>query len=178
MAGYALPTTTVAHHVTVLYPSQRTRRSNDYSSCLLSSSNYCSGINLETYFPSSAVLWVCAHRNGTADGNGALLMVNDNDVPHIQACCAECGFLYDMKWGLSCPACNHVGVRWARSFTCTTCGDSGNVHGEPCVGCSPIPQHKDYPGRLCSPYAHTESEQKDISELDRMYNLKDQRSQL
>ena len=40
-----------------------------------------------------------------------------DDIPHIEAQCAECGFLFDMKWGLDCPACHHTGVRWARLVT-------------------------------------------------------------
>ena len=42
------------------------------------------------------------------------MRIDDNDVPHIQAQCSSCGFLYDLKFGLSCPACNGIGVCWAR----------------------------------------------------------------
>ena len=42
------------------------------------------------------------------------MRLEDNDIPHIQAQCSTCGFLYDMKWGLSCPSCRGIGVKWAR----------------------------------------------------------------
>ena len=42
------------------------------------------------------------------------MRIEDNDVPHIQAECSRCGFLFDMKFGLGCPNCSHVGVKWAR----------------------------------------------------------------
>jgi hypothetical protein len=42
------------------------------------------------------------------------MRIDDNDVPHIQAQCSGCGFLFDMKYGTNCPACHHVGVKWAR----------------------------------------------------------------
>ena len=63
------------------------------------------------------------------------MRIDDNDVPHIQAQCAGCGFLFDMKFGNDCPACHHIGVKWARLIKCATCGDTGNVNGEPCEGC-------------------------------------------
>ena len=40
-----------------------------------------------------------------------------DDVPHIQAECSHCGFLFDMKFGTDCPACKGVGVKWARLVT-------------------------------------------------------------
>ena len=40
-----------------------------------------------------------------------------NDVPHIQAQCADCGFLFDLKFGTDCPACHHVGVSYVRLVT-------------------------------------------------------------
>jgi hypothetical protein len=129
------------------------------------------------------------------------MRIDDNDVPHIQAQCAGCGFLFDMKFGNDCPACHHIGVKWARLIKCATCGDTDNVNGEPCEGCiraEPTMESQralhddpamkavdtylrwqtsaiDYPGRLCSPYAHTEGDQKDIAELDRMFTLEDKR---
>ena len=42
------------------------------------------------------------------------MRLNDNDIPHIQACCSGCGFLFDLKYGTDCPSCHHVGVKWAR----------------------------------------------------------------
>jgi predicted Zn-ribbon and HTH transcriptional regulator len=40
-----------------------------------------------------------------------------DDVPHIAAECAECGFLFDLKFGTDCPACHHTGVKWAQLIT-------------------------------------------------------------
>ena len=37
-----------------------------------------------------------------------------DDVPHIQAECSTCSFVFDLKWGLSCPRCHSTGVKWAR----------------------------------------------------------------
>jgi hypothetical protein len=44
-------------------------------------------------------------------------MKSFDDVPHIQAQCAQCGFLFDLKFGTDCPKCNHVGVSWAHLVT-------------------------------------------------------------
>lgn len=41
----------------------------------------------------------------------------DENVPNIQAECADCGFIFDLKFGVDCPACHHTGVRWARLVT-------------------------------------------------------------
>lgn len=40
-------------------------------------------------------------------------MIQDN-VPHIAAACADCGFVFDLKFGTDCPACHHTGVKWAQ----------------------------------------------------------------
>ena len=45
------------------------------------------------------------------------MRIDDNDIPHIQAECSGCGFLFDMKYGTNCPACHHVGVKWARQVS-------------------------------------------------------------
>ena len=42
---------------------------------------------------------------------------DENDVPHIQAECANCHFVFDLKFGTDCPKCHHVGVKWARLVT-------------------------------------------------------------
>lgn len=36
-------------------------------------------------------------------------------------------------------------------------------------------KQSDYPGRLCSPYAHTQGDAKDIAELNRLYAQEDNR---
>src|ERR1039458_5039658 len=38
----------------------------------------------------------------------------DDNVPHIQAACAYCGYLFDLKFGTDCPCCLRTGVSWAR----------------------------------------------------------------
>lgn len=43
--------------------------------------------------------------------------MNNADVPHISAQCAHCGFIFDLKFGTSCPACHGIGVKWARLVT-------------------------------------------------------------
>jgi hypothetical protein len=45
------------------------------------------------------------------------MRIDDNDVPHIQAECSECGFIFDLRHGTDCPACHHIGVKWARLVT-------------------------------------------------------------
>jgi hypothetical protein len=54
------------------------------------------------------------------------MRIDDNDVPHIQAQCSSCGFLYDLKFGISCPACNGIGVRWARLVTAQEAQEYGS----------------------------------------------------
>jgi hypothetical protein len=107
----------------------------------------------------------------------------DDGVPHIQAECSQCAMIFDLKFGLDCPRCHGVGVKWARLIHCATCGDTGNVNGEPCEACA-HPQRPsqgwggapaDYPGRLASPHAHTAGEEQDIAELDRMFAMEDTR---
>jgi hypothetical protein len=81
------------------------------------------------------------------------MVSHNNDVlriPSIAAECAKCGRIYDLKFVLDCPECHHVGVKWARIIA-------------------------DYPGKLCSPYAHTEGDLKDIAELNHLYALEDKR---
>jgi hypothetical protein len=45
------------------------------------------------------------------------MRIDDNDVPHIQAECSECGFIFNLRHGTDCPACHHIGVKWARLVT-------------------------------------------------------------
>ena len=104
------------------------------------------------------------------------MRIDDDDIPHIQAECAGCGFTFDMKFGLGCPRCHAMGVKWARLLHCATCGDTGNVNGEPCIACGvPITYHSDYPGRLSSPHAHTRGDERDIAELYNIFKLEDTR---
>jgi hypothetical protein len=41
-------------------------------------------------------------------------MIGDDMPFHIQASCASCEFLYDMKYGAECPKCHSTSVAWAR----------------------------------------------------------------
>jgi hypothetical protein len=36
---------------------------------------------------------------------------------HIQACCADCEFRYDLTRGADCPRCRGTKVAWARRIT-------------------------------------------------------------
>ena len=94
-----------------------------------------------------------------------------DDVPHIQAECSHCGFLFDMKFGTDCPACKGVGVKWARLVTEQEAQDFGSEARMRLR----TALDRAYPGRLCSPYALTEGELKDIAELDRMFSMEDKR---
>ena len=94
-----------------------------------------------------------------------------DDVPHIQAQCAECGFLFDLRWGTSCPSCNAIGVKWARLVTEQEAQDFGSEARMRLR----TALDRAYPGRLCSPYVLTEGELKDIAELDRMFSMEDKR---
>ena len=94
-----------------------------------------------------------------------------DDVPHIQAECSHCGFLFDMKFGTDCPACKGVGVKWARLVTEQEAQDYGSAARTRLR----TALDRAYPGRLCSPYALTEGELKDIAELDRMFSMEDKR---
>ena len=62
-------------------------------------------------------------------------MAFNDEVPHIQAECSACSMIFDLKYGVDCPRCHGTGVKWARLIRCATCGDTGNVNGEPCVSC-------------------------------------------
>lgn len=88
--------------------------------------------------------------------------INDG-VPHIEAQCAKCGFLFDMKWGLDCPACHGVGVRWARVVT-NADALSGYWENHP----------EEYIERMRI-VSLTEGDYADIAELDRMYAMEDPR---
>lgn len=84
-----------------------------------------------------------------------------DDIPRIQAQCAECGRLFDIKFGLECPSCHYTGTSIA-----TLIASAASV----------IQSHtNDYPGRLASSYAHTQGDVKDIAELNRLYSLEDLR---
>ena len=107
-------------------------------------------------------------------------MLVPDDVPHIEACCADCGFMFDLKFTTDCPACHHTGVRYARLVTEEEAKERyGEVASKRLSTAldriTDWQAGKDYPGRLCSPYTHTEGDHKDIAELDRLYALEDKR---
>ena len=74
-----------------------------------------------------------------------------DDVPHIVAECAECGFLFDLKWGTDCPACHHTGVKWARLVSEQEAQARTNLRSS------------------------LDAWSKDITELNKMYSLEDKR---
>lgn len=89
-------------------------------------------------------------------------MIVPEDAPHIQAQCSSCGFLFDMKFSLDCPACHHMGVRWARLLRSTDC----EQHSEHAP-------HIDDCGTPCSGVGRAD---KDVIELDKLFALEDPRS--
>ena len=99
----------------------------------------------------------------------------DEDTPHIQACCADCGFVYDLRYGLDCARCNSIRVAWARQITTDeyktimhpkeTLHDGQTVHRLHAMVEQQMREE-------CNAYA---GEQQDIRDLDRMYNLEDTR---
>lgn len=54
------------------------------------------------------------------------MRIDDNDVPNIQAECSQCGFIFNLRHGLDCPACHSVGVKWARMVTEQEAQDYGS----------------------------------------------------
>ena len=98
-----------------------------------------------------------------------------DDVPHIQAECSHCGFLFDMKFGTDCPACKGVGVKWARLVTEQEAWTLLQNYGSEARTRLRTALDRAYPGSLCSPYVLTEGELKDIAELDRMFSMEDKR---
>lgn len=98
----------------------------------------------------------------------------EDDIPNIEAQCAKCGALYDLRYALACPVCQGVAVRYARLVPKQEA--QGMMSDSKAWDVEPIRKATgDYPGRLSSPYAHTTKEQRDIAELDRMFALEDHR---
>jgi hypothetical protein len=77
------------------------------------------------------------------------MRINENDIPNISAECAKCFFIYGLKYGLACPRCAGVGVRWARLVTAA---------------------EKELRAGLDA-WGLTEKDNRDISELDKMFAL-------
>jgi len=105
-------------------------------------------------------------------------MAYNEDVPRIEAQCSSCGAIYDLKYSIVCTACGHTGVKYARLVNF---GEEyiarahANIHATAMERFAEVQSRKDYPGKLCSPYALTEGEQKDITELEKLYSLEDTR---
>ena len=90
------------------------------------------------------------------------MRINENDIPNISAECAKCFFIYDLKYGLPCPRCAGVVVRWARLVEAQS-GTQARLNRW--AGLT-----QDYDAHL------TEGEHRDIVELDKMFALEDSRS--
>jgi hypothetical protein len=115
------------------------------------------------------------------------MRIDDNDIPHIQVECSQCcfRFIFDLRHGTDCPACHHIGVRWARMVTGQEAQEAQDYGSEARTRLRNALDAKidawaarstpDYPGRLSSPYAHTAGEEQDIAELDRMFAMEDTR---
>lgn len=60
-------------------------------------------------------------------------------VPHIRGECAKCHHIFDLHFGLDCPACKHVGLTGVAYKTETeiphVLTNSGNYHTWDCPGC-------------------------------------------
>ena len=93
-----------------------------------------------------------------------------DDVPHIQAECSHCGFLFDMKFGTDCPACAHTGVKWARLVTEQEAQDFGS-EARMRLRTALDNFHKQTEAMLEA----MPGEQKDIAELEALYALEDKR---
>ena len=122
-------------------------------------------------------------------------MIGDDMPFHIQASCAICEFLYDMKYGAECPKCHSTSVAWARRIDAEEYARERNFlfgdmarqmirkrlnewmaeqQREPL---SPwrVRSGSDYPGRLSSPYTLTKGDELDIAELNKIFALEDNR---
>lgn len=89
-------------------------------------------------------------------------MLVPEDTPHIAAACANCGFIFDLKFGTDCPACHHIGVAWAHLLTEQEAKERGAYA-----------QQQLRAG--LDAWGLTEGDNKAIAELDRMYALEDKR---
>ena len=103
--------------------------------------------------------------------------MNNADVPHISAQCAHCGFIFDLKFGTSCPACHGIGVKWARLVTEQEAQERGAYAQQELrksLEAFQAQVEKDVPF-MYSPYSHAEGDLKDIAELNRIYAMEDTR---
>jgi hypothetical protein len=107
----------------------------------------------------------------------------EDDVPHIQAECSACHFVFDMKFGADCPACEHTGVAWARRITIEeynrerAAKPSYFRRQDLEYNTKRLPQRQYYYYNNFTREEHTltEGEKLDIAELDKMYALVDPR---
>jgi hypothetical protein len=88
--------------------------------------------------------------------------MTQDDVPHIAACCADCGFIFDLKYGTDCPACHHTGVKWAQLVSDEEVQQRG-MYAQQRL------RHR------LNEWMLTEGEKTDINELERMFALEDNR---
>jgi predicted Zn-ribbon and HTH transcriptional regulator len=90
---------------------------------------------------------------------------DDPKVPHIEVQCAECGFLFDLKFSTDCPACHHTGVRYARLVSEEETKERYGTEAK-----SRLRTALDRNTEWQAPGAA-----KDIAELDRMFTMEDTR---
>ena len=113
----------------------------------------------------------------------------DPEVPHIQAECSTCHFVFDLKYGTDCPKCHNVGVAWARLVSKQEYEQNYNLYGG--VARNALRQRLDawateeelrkHFGRPSFRVANfwndtTEGDKMDVAELYRMYALEDDRT--
>lgn len=110
-------------------------------------------------------------------------MMYDESVPHIQASCRDCAFVYDLRYGTHCPRCQGVHVAWARQITQGQYKETFHSAREQfdkaferkADSLLDTVRRLGYPGRLSYPYSLTPGDELDITELDRMFTLEDTR---
>ena len=103
-------------------------------------------------------------------------------IPHIQASCRDCAFVYDLRYGTHCPRCQGVHVAWARQITQEQYKETMHPHEQfnrafeqKAEALLDTVRRLGYPGRLSSPHSLTPGDELDITELDRMFTLEDTR---
>ena len=88
---------------------------------------------------------------------------HDEEVPNIQACCANCKFTYNMAFGYDCPRCHGTPIAWARLIT-------NEEYARALARNRPS-----FRATECN-WTLTEGEKLDVAELYRMYALEDKRT--
>jgi hypothetical protein len=99
----------------------------------------------------------------------------DDDIPHIQAACRNCAFIYDLRYGTTCPKCHDIHVSWARLITQKEYKEVMHPNLRMHDG-QTINRLSDMVERqMRKELGEYADEQLDIRELDKMYKLEDTR---